>query len=190
MSYLCIMRLLRSVFLLASLSWACLPAYADQTDARLEALFGDLLAAPAAGQAAPVENKIWTIWHETPDKAAAELLASGIERMATGDFTGALKAFDQVVVQAPDFAEGWNKRATVHYLMNNFQQSLDDIAKTLELEPRHFGALSGRGLVYIKLDDLHNALTAFEQVLKVHPQMHGPRANADAIRKVLKQRDI
>ncbi len=184
------MKLLRAVVLTASLALASAPAHADQTDTRLDALFSDLAAAPAPGAAAPVEGKIWSIWLETGDKAVAELLESGIERMAHGDFTAAVKAFDQVIAQAPDFAEGWNKRATVHYLMNNFQQSLEDIAKTLELEPRHFGALSGRGLVYIKLDDLQNALTAFEEALDVYPQMVGPRVNAEAIRRVLKQRDI
>lgn len=183
------MTFLRAIFVLAGLVWVGF-AHADQTDTRLDALFGDLLEATAPADAAPVEGQIWTIWLETEDKSVAELLESGMERMAHGDFSAAVKAFDQVVAMAPDFAEGWNKRATVHYLMNNFQQSLEDIAKTLELEPRHFGALSGRGLVYIKLDDLQSALTAFEEALDVHPQMVGPQINAEAIRKILQQRDI
>jgi tetratricopeptide (TPR) repeat protein len=110
--------------------------------------------------------------------------------MHSGDLGAALKAFNKVVVRTPAFAEGWNKRATVHYLLNNLQQSLDDIAATLELEPRHFGALSGRGLVFIKLRDLEQALSAFEEVLEISPQMTSARANIDAIRKALGQREI
>ena len=181
------MRTLRTLLVFFGL--AC-PAFADQTDARLEGLFAGLKQASHPAQAAMIERQIWTIWLETSDEAVATLLTSGNESMAQGNFAAALEAFDKVVVLAPGFAEGWNKRATVHYLMNNLQASLEDIVKTLELEPRHFGALSGRGLVYIKLDDLQNALTSFEEALEVHPQMTGPRANAEAIRAILKQRDI
>ncbi len=173
-----------------SLLWLNAPAFSDQTDTRLAPLFADLKAAAAPGQAIAIESKIWSIWLENSDEKVAELLASGTESMAHANFNEALKAFDEIVALAPGFAEGWNKRATVHYLMNNLQESLEDIAKTLELEPRHFGALSGRGLVYVKLDDLPNALTAFEEALEVHPQMVGPQVNVEAIKRILKQRDI
>ena len=117
-------------------------------------------------------------------------MRTGIDAMRRGDHRAALKAFDRVVAIAPDFAEAWNKRATVHYLVGNLDQSLDDIATTLNLEPRHFGALSGRGLVYVKLNDLERALVSFEAALAVSPQMVGPRVNAEAIRQLLKRREI
>ncbi len=117
-------------------------------------------------------------------------MQSGIDDMSRRNLPAALEAYHQVVAIAPDFAEGWNKRATVHYLMGNLNQSLKDIARTLELEPRHFGALSGRGLVYAKLDDLERALDSFEAAVAVNPQMIGPRINAEAIRQVLKGREI
>ncbi|MFQ5566110.1 MAG: tetratricopeptide repeat protein [Paracoccaceae bacterium] len=166
------------------------PAPADQTDPRLGDLFAQLGEVSAPAEAAPIESQIWAIWRETPDPAAGSLLQSGIDAMHRGDFGTALEAFDRVVAIAPDFAEGWNKRATVHYLMGNLDRSLEDIAATLTLEPRHFGALSGRGLVYVQLNDLERALASFEAALAVNPQMIGPRINAEAIHRILKDREI
>jgi tetratricopeptide (TPR) repeat protein len=184
------MRILHIACLLMAVLGLSAPALSDQTDTRLSALFDDLRQAGGPAEAAPVEQQIWSIWLETTDETVAALLDTGVEAMAQANFSDALKAFDEIVGMAPGFAEGWNKRATVHYLMGNLQDSLQDIGMTLELEPRHFGALSGRGLVYIKLDDLQNALTSFEEALDVHPQMTGPKVNAEAIRSILKQRDI
>ena len=95
-----------------------------------------------------------------------------------------------IVAIAPGFAEGWNKRATVHYLLGNYDKSLTDIAETLALEPRHFGALSGRGLVYMALEEEELALDSFEAALEVYPLAHGARHNADALRDRLGRRDI
>ena len=141
------MRTLKALCLICGLAWLLTPAFGDQTDPRLDQLFADLKSVAGPAEAAPVENRIWTIWHETSDESVDTLMKKGIERMGRGDFRTALAAFTHVVEAAPDFAEGWNKRATVHFLMENYKESLADIVKTLELEPRHFGALSGRGLV-------------------------------------------
>jgi len=184
------MTILRTVCLLACLVGFAGPGFADQNDPRLIALFGQLKAASGPARSASIEQQIWAIWLVAPDEATQSRLDSGISAMHSGDLAAALHAFDEVVALAPAFAEGWNKRATVHYLLNNLQQSLEDIAATLKLEPRHFGALSGRGLVFIKLRDLERALSAFEQVLEVSPQMTSARANLDAIRKALGQREI
>ncbi len=183
------MRLLiTTAFVLALFAFPPL-AISDQLDPRLPNLFDRLKAAPSSAVALPVERQIWAIWHEHTDKAVNELMQNGIERMTIGDLRNALAAFNNVVATDPEFAEGWNRRATVHYLMEDYDASLADIVKTLELEPRHFGALSGRGLVYVQKKDLPNALKAFEDALAVYPQMSGPRANADAIRQIL-QKDI
>ena len=163
---------------------------ADQTDPRLESLFEELKTAAEPAAAAPIEQQIWGIWLEPSDPAVQPLLETGMAAMSLGDHRAALEAFDQVVAMAPGFAEGWNKRATVHYLLNNLEESLADIDETLALEPRHFGALSGRGLVYVKLREPEQALAAFEEALEVSPQMIGPRANAEALRELLGQRDI
>jgi Flp pilus assembly protein TadD len=89
--------------------------------------------------------------------------------MAEGEFKLAADWFGKVIQLAPDFAEGWNKRATAHYLADDLDASVRDIQKTLALEPRHFGALSGLGLIFMQRGDLAGALAAFEQVLVVHP---------------------
>jgi tetratricopeptide (TPR) repeat protein len=184
------MRTLRAICLICGLSGLVTPALPDQTDPRLNDLFAHLKDVSGPAEAAPVEQQIWAIWLEVSDPAVGSLMQSGIDDMNRRDHPAALEAFDQVVAIAPDFAEGWNKRATVHYLMGNLNKSLEDIARTLELEPRHFGALSGRGLVYAKLDDLERALDSFEAAVAVNPQMVGPRINAEAIRQILKGREI
>ena len=141
-------------------------------------------------EAVAAEQKIWAIWLETKNEKVASLLDVGIVHMNGGANAQALKSFDEIVKLAPEFAEGWNKRATVHYLLGNFDASLADIEKTLALEPRHFGALSGRGLIYSKLEDLERALAAFEAALEIHPNMAGAKMNVLLIRKVLKGREI
>jgi len=163
---------------------------ADQTDPRLAPLFDQLKVAAGPVEEQRIELEIWGIWGETPDPGVGALMRAGTTALNTGDYAAALAAFDQVVALAPDYAEGWNKRATVNYLLDNLDASLADIAMTLKLEPRHFGALAGRGLVYAKMHDLPRALAAFEEALAVSPQMTGPRVNAEAIRQALGQRGI
>ena len=117
-------------------------------------------------------------------------MSVGVAQMSRRDYSGALGSFAQIIDADPEFAEGWNKRATVHWLMENYEESLVDIEHTLRLEPRHFGALSGRGLVYIELENWEGALEAFEAALAVNPQMRGPQINAEALRLMLERRDI
>jgi tetratricopeptide (TPR) repeat protein len=164
--------------------------YCDQTDSRLGPLFEQLKAAAQPTMALSIERRIWEIWLVPSDPAIQSLMDEGIGAMSRGDYRVALQAFDQMVLHAPRFAEGWNKRATVHYILGNLDESLADIEATLDLEPHHFGALSGRGLVYVKLGDYERALSAFEDALKVSPQSAGPLANVKALREILGQRDI
>ena len=82
-----------------------------------------------------------------------------------------LDFLDQVVVLKPDFAEGWNRRATLHLMMNNYAKSMADIDKTLQLEPRHFGALAGMGHIFLALEKKELALRAYERALDVYPMM-------------------
>lgn len=165
-------------------------ARADQNDGRLEGLFVRLLEAPGPGEAQVVEGLIWSIWVEFDDGAVQILMHDGIQALSRGDYRHALSKFEQIVLIAPDFAEGWNKRATVHYLLGNYGQSLADIARTLKLEPRHFGALAGRGLVYIELRDERRALKAFEAALAIHPNLTSAAINASQLRKMLSDRKI
>lgn len=166
------------------------PLRADQSDSRLQGLFAALREPMDLGTARSIEEKIWGIWIEHDDQAVARLMDKGMAALSRGDRHGALKSFDRIVDMAPGFAEGWNKRATVYYLLGRHGDSLDDIEKTLGLEPRHFGALAGRGLVYAALDEWELALQAFEDALAVNPHLVGARRNAETLRKELEDREI
>lgn len=184
------MRKFQIIILICGIAGFTTPVMADQSDPRLGELFTQLGEVSGPVDAAPIESQIWSIWHETSDQTVRLLLQDGIDAMRIGDNNAALKTFDQLVEVAPDFAEGWNKRATVHYLLGNFGQSIDDIANTLNLEPRHFGALSGLGQIYVSLNDLERALISFEAALAVSPHLRGSRINAEAIRQILRGSEI
>jgi tetratricopeptide (TPR) repeat protein len=184
------MRAVWALSLLAGLAGVPGSGACDQTDPRLGPLFEQLKAATQPAAASSIEGQIWEIWLEPSDPAIQTLMEYGVTAMAHNEYDVALETFDKIVALAPDFAEGWNKRATVHYILGNLTQSLADIDATLELEPHHFGALSGRGLVYVKLGNYEQALSAFEDALEVSPLSSGPLANAKALREILGQRDI
>jgi tetratricopeptide (TPR) repeat protein len=165
-------------------------AGADQKDLRLPALFGQLKAAPTSEAAAAIERQIWDIWVEAGDPDIDALMSAGEAAMSAGDFPRALDAFNRIVEKRPDFAEGWNRRATLYYLMGEYQKSLDDIDRTLALEPRHFGALSGLGLVDLQLDREEAAAKAFQRVLDIDPRSESARQDLDALNAVLKRKSI
>jgi len=153
------------------------PARADQRDPRLPGLFQALIDAGPA-DARRIEGEIWKIWIENDDGQNAELMHLGMLAMQTGEVDLALDIFDQLVARAPDFAEAWNKRATVLFMMGELEASLADVAKTLELEPHHFGALSGAGLIFDALGQPEAALKAYREALAVHPNLPYPQMRA------------
>ena len=165
-------------------------AHAGQDDPRLEALFEGLLATTAANEARTIEASIWRIWTESGDEGLDRTMAQGISAMHSGDFAIALGLFDAIVSEAPDFAEGWNKRATLYYLMGEYAASVRDVEHTLALEPRHFGALSGMGLIHTALEDEPRALDWFERALIVNPHMPFIRLRAGQLRDKLKGEPI
>ena len=120
------------------------PMKADQNDLRLELLFKDLKASVSMQRSSSFEIQIWNIWMEHRNPKVQSLLFLGIEAMNNQQLGKALVHFNKLTEIEPEFAEGWNKRATVLYLMGRFQESEEDVVRTLELEPRHFGALSGQ----------------------------------------------
>lgn len=147
------------------------PATADQNDPRLDELFARLKTTGDSRQAHEIEQMIWFIWSRASSAGASLMLRQGTEYMNEGKHDAAQANFDAVVVLAPEFSEGWNKRATVRFLMGNYQGSIEDIKTTLALEERHFGALSGLGLIYDSLDEKKAALEAFRAALEVNPHM-------------------
>jgi tetratricopeptide (TPR) repeat protein len=160
-------------------------AAADQTDPRLASLFARLQATQSPLEAHALESLIWDAWLSTDDDDVRLLVRQGAAFMAQGELPLALAAFNGVVARAPKFAEGWNKRATVFFLMDDYDSSIADIEQTLALEPRHFGALSGLGQIYLGLDRKDLALKAFEAALRVDPHLIGVREAVEALKKQL-----
>lgn len=156
------------------------PAAADQNDPRLDVLFAQLKSASDVGQTASLEGQIWGIWLENDSPTISLLMHRTLVSMNEGRLDDCLDVLDEMVELAPEFAEAWNKRATVLYLMDRYEESLADVFKTLELEPRHFGALSGMGLIYNALGNDAKALEAFERALEVNP--HIPLAESEVKR--------
>ena len=165
-------------------------ASADQNDPALDGLFRDLRSAGTPQQAGAIEVEIWRRWFSSGSAGIDGLFQMGSALLAAGRLERAHAAFDEIVVRRPDLSEGWNRRATVRYLMGDFKGSMADIDETLEREPRHFGALSGLGLCHLALGNEEDALAAFERALIHHPHMPGARRNAERLRTVLNRRAI
>ena len=156
---------------------------ADQNDPRLELLFKNLKTSLSAQKASFIEINIWEIWMEHRNPKAQNSMILGIEAMKNLQFEKALGHFNLLTEIEPNFAEGWNKRATVFYLMGRFRESEEDVLRTLKLEPRHFGALSGQGLIRMSLEDWSGAISALEAGLRLHPHMPGVIRNLEYVRK-------
>ena len=142
---------------------------ADQNDARLENLFEILSKTESNIQINEVTSSIWDIWHETNDPSIEADFYRGLESMRTGDLIMSVAFFTRVIDKNPNFAEGWNKRATVYYMLGKFDASMMDIYETLKLEPRHFGAMDGMGLIFIHLEQFDKAIDIYDQMLKIFP---------------------
>ncbi len=151
--------------------------HADQSDQRLDALFTQLAASEDPTLIRATENRIWQIWLEHPNEDLERLMEIGTQRMNSRQFPEALLVFNQVVANFPNYAEGWNQRATLYYLLGSYEESIADIEETLKLEPRHFGALSGLGLVYLQREELAKAKQAFEDLIAVHPNSPSAQEN-------------
>ncbi len=162
--------------------------HADQNSDELPALFSALKSAISASKARHVESEIWLKWEDTNNEKTAELLQRVVKSMSTGELDDALTASTELVGSDPGFAEGWNKRATIYYLMGRYDESVRDIHRTLQLEPRHFGAISGLGLIFLRTGDLHSALDAFRKVLDISPQSANARRSVAQVESELGDR--
>lgn len=141
--------------------------YADADE--LGELFEKLNNADSHRSAVRIERQIWAVWDIGPSAEATDKLERAVKAMNSGEYTLALVLLDQLVEQAPDYSEAWNKRATLYYMMGDFQRSIADIEQTVLLEPRHFGAWSGLGLILEMLNRTEAAIRAHETVLKIYP---------------------
>lgn len=155
----------------------------DARQAHLDELFRQL--ADAEGDDwQRVQGQIIRTWNRSGSDSMDLLARRADKAIAEEDFDAALLHLDDLVRLAPDFAEGWNKRATVHFMREDYGPSLSDIAHTLKLEPRHFGALSGLGLILDRIGDSEGALEAYRRAIAIHPNLPGI---GDGIRKLERQ---
>ena len=146
-------------------------------------------------KAIEIENKIWKIWitHPSEDRRGyrlTELLAQGSSLINQRDFDKAYGILSQIILEDPKWAEAWNKRATLLYMMGNYEQSQNDINEVLKLEKRHFGALSGQGLVQIKLKNYDKAIESYKEVQKLYPSMEAPKIMIPRIKKLIQEQSI
>ncbi len=158
---------------------------ADQKATELPGLFEQLQAASSPAEVTSLESEIWQHWLAAPDDNSALLMSQLTRAMASRELGIALLLSNQLVDSTPDFAEGWNKRATIHYLMGDNNASVADIRKTVLLEPRHFGAISGLGLILLRDGKPEAALEAFEKVLAISPGSASASASVDRVRREL-----
>ena len=144
-------------------------AKSDQNDPRLNNLFKKLNETENQEEISDLIKNIWDIWYEVDDPKVIEYFEKGIQAMRIRNYPLAVRFFNNLIEKDPNFAEAWNKRATVYFMMGDFDKSMQDIIKTLELEPRHFGALDGMGLIFIHQGQYQQAIDVYDKMLEIFP---------------------
>ena len=134
------------------------------------------------------EHSVWQVWSRSGDKDIDGQFQVGVEQMSRGDGDAAVETFTRIIQRKPDFAEAWNKRATLYFLMGENEKSLHDCDEVMKRNPYHFGALSGYALIYIRLEYYDRALEYSRRALEVNPNIDGVRRNIDLLERLLEQR--
>jgi len=159
--------------------------FADQKDTRLDGLFGILQSSENEPELQQTEASIWEIWYESGQQEIDALMEEARVAVQSSDLAQAESLYSEVIELAPDFSEGWNRRATVRYYQRNFEGSLDDIQQTLILEPRHFGAVWGLGMILGWKQDFSGAIIAFERLLEINPHARDARPRIEILKQEL-----
>ena len=167
----------------------------EERDFELNKLFNQLKNNTNASMGFEIEKKIWKIWSIHPSKdrrgyRLTELLAQGSFLMSEQELNRAYGIFSQIILVDPNWSEAWNKRATVLYMLGRYQESQEDINKVLKLEKRHFGALSGQGLVQTELKNYEKAINSYKEVQKIYPSMQTPKIMIPHLKELLKGQSI
>ena len=157
-------------------------------DETLDRLFAGLRTASSEQAAKATEQKIWELWSRSDSATAEVLLGQAVVAMNASDNAASLEILDRIIAAYPAFAEAWNKRATLQFMLGNYNASLSDIEKVLDLEPRHFGALAGRGMIYERQGKWGLALDAFREALSMNPNMTGVKNAVHELEK--REQDI
>jgi len=175
----------------AVLLLAYAPANADQTDPKLDKLFAALQTSLSNANAASLEREIWAIWTRYPDdQAINRQMDRAIKMMNAGQLDDAEAIFSAIISRKPAFAEAWNKRATVRFFRGNNAGSANDILQVIKLEPRHFGALSGLGMIKVRAGDLQGALQAYRAAQRINPFLPNIEMIIDKLGQKLNGRGI
>jgi tetratricopeptide (TPR) repeat protein len=159
------------------------PAAAPSRAEQLDQLFAKLKAAKGDASAGQTENQIIAIWLQSGSDTVDLLMSWSAQAITDKNYARALDILDRVVTLKPDYAEGWNKRATVYFLTNDYSQSISDIEHVLVLEPRHFAALVGLGAIFRELGDDQRAIDAYKQALALDPHLDSARQALDQLQK-------
>lgn len=149
------------------------PAHAAPDGARLDELFSGLAKARSAEEAHQYEAKIWLEWADSGSDSVDLLMSRGLDALEDRDMPTAVRIFDAVTTVAPTYPEGWHRRAEAHALSDDYDNALISIQKTLELEPRHFGALAGLGAIFEEFGDGPRALEAYRRARDINPFIEG-----------------
>ena len=137
---------------------------------------------------ATAEQALWIVWSRSGNPQVDKLFAQGLEEMSGGRFDAGIATFTRVIEAAPEFAEGWNKRATLYFITGDYKKSLADCDEVIKRNPAHFGALAGYGQIYLRLDDPEKALEYFRRALVVNPNMESVEAAVQVLERALAQR--
>lgn len=164
----CFVLVAAAVPLISQAAAADCPSAPDHSTP-LEALLSEVQEADSEAQAREIANRMWEFWADAPDERAQEILNRGMTRRSSFDFLGALEDFDQLIDYCPEYAEGYNQRAFVHYLRRDFAAALRDLDRALELSPRHVAAMSGRALSLYGLSRMEEAREALAAALALNP---------------------
>jgi tetratricopeptide (TPR) repeat protein len=147
-----------------------------------------LLRDPDESVRATAEQALWLLWSRSGNAQVDRLFAQGLDEMNGGRFDAGIATFTRVIETAPEFAEGWNKRATAYFLIGEFERSLKDCDEVIKRNPDHFGALAGYGQIYMQLNDYERALDYFKRALAVNPNLDGVEFQVRLLERVLEER--
>jgi len=164
--------------------------YADDRNLELNRLF-DELKIKDQSSSFKIEQKIWKIWSTHPNNdELTSMLSIGSDFVNNNQYPKAVEIFTKIIKLDRSWAEAWNKRATVLYMMGEFEKSQNDIDEVLKLEKRHFGALAGQGLVNIKLENYEKAIMSYEEAMKIYPTMNSPKIMIKELKQLIKNQSI